>query len=40
MYAKIKLRDRSLPDYTRSEELTNMATHIAGGVMGIAVLIL
>ena len=40
MYAKIKLRDRNLPDYTRGEELTNMATHIAGGVMGIAVLIL
>ena len=40
MYAKIKLRDRSLPDYTRGEELTNMGTHIAGGVMGIVVLIL
>ena len=40
MYAKIKLRDQSLPDYTRSEELTNMATHIAGGAMGIVVLIL
>ena len=40
MYAKIKLRDRSLPAYSRSEELTNMVTHIAGGVMGIVVLIL
>ena len=40
MYAKIKLRDRSLPAYSRSEELTNMATHIAGGAMGIVVLIL
>ena len=40
MYAKIKLRDRSLPAYSRSEELTNMVNHIAGGVMGIVVLIL
>ena len=40
MYAKIKLRDRPLPDYTRTEEIVNMATHIAGGVLGIAVLVL
>ena len=40
MYAKIKLRDRALPDYTRSEELTNMVTHIAGGVLGIVALVL
>ena len=40
MYAKVKLRDRRLPDYTRGEEIVNMITHIAGGVMGIAVLVL
>jgi hemolysin III len=40
MYAKVKLRDRRLPDYTRAEEIVNMITHIAGGVMGIAVLVL
>ena len=39
MYAKIKLRDRSLPDYTRAEEIVNMITHIAGGILGIVVLI-
>jgi len=39
MYAKIKLRDRSLPDYTRAEEIVNMVTHIAGGMLGIVVLI-
>lgn len=40
MIARTKLADRTLPNYTRAEELTNMITHIAGGVLGIAVLIL
>ena len=40
MYAKVKVIDRPLPDYTRSEELTNMATHIAGGALGIVALVL
>ena len=31
---------RPLPNYTKAEEITNTVTHIAGGVMGIAVLIL
>ena len=37
---RTKLSDRELPNYTRGEELTNMITHIVGGVMGIAVLTL
>ena len=39
MYARTRLRERSLPVYSRGEELTNMYTHIAGGVLGIVVLI-
>ena len=39
MYARTKLRDRRLPDYTRGEELMNMITHIVGGVLGFVVLI-
>ena len=31
---------RPLPNYTKAEEITNTVTHIAGGIMGIAVLIL
>jgi len=37
---RTKLSDRSLPDYTRGEEIMNMVTHIVGGAMGIAVLTL
>ena len=33
---RIKLKDRLLPDYTRSEEIMNMITHIVGGGLGIA----
>ena len=40
MYTRTKLTDRALPAYSRGEELMNMVTHIAGGVLGIAVLIL
>ena len=40
MYKRTKLSERSLPDYTRGEELANMVTHIAGGIMGIPVLVL
>ncbi len=32
---RTKLSDRQLPDYTKGEELMNMITHIAGGVLGI-----
>ena len=37
---RTKLSDRRLPDYTKGEELANMCTHIAGGVLGIVALIL
>lgn len=33
------LCERSLPDYTRANEIANMVTHIAGGAMGVAVLV-
>ena len=36
--ARIKLADRSLPDYTRGEEVFNMVSHIAGGAFGVIVL--
>jgi len=35
---RTKLRERLLPDYTKGEEITNMVTHIVGGVAGILVL--
>ena len=34
------LAQRTLPDYTRGEEITNMVTHIVGGALGIAALVL
>ena len=34
------LRERVLPDYTRGEEITNMVTHIVGGVLGIVAIVL
>ena len=37
---RTRLRDRKLPDYTRGEEIMNMVTHIAGGALGIAALVL
>lgn len=40
MRKRIKLKDRLLPDYTVAEELTNMITHIVGGALGIAALVL
>lgn len=40
MKKRIKLSDRTLPAYTRGEEIMNMVTHIVGGALGIAVLIL
>ena len=40
MAKRIKLRDRSLPDYYRGEEIMNMVTHIVGGGLGILVLLL
>ena len=37
---RTRLSDRKLPDYTRGEEIMNMVTHIVGGAMGVAVLVL
>lgn len=34
------LKDRSLPDYTRAEELINMISHIVGGGLGVIALVL
>ena len=37
---RTKLADRSLPVYSMGEEIANTATHLLGGVLGIAALIL
>ena len=37
---RTKLADRQLPNYTRGEERMNMITHIAGGAIGVAALVL
>lgn len=37
---RTKLKDRSLPDYTRGEELMNMITHLVGAALGIGALVL
>ena len=37
---RTKLRDRILPTYTTGEEIFNMVTHIVGGAVGIATLVL
>ena len=35
-----KLSDRTLPSYTKGEEIFNMVSHIAGGAVGITALTL
>ena len=37
---RTKIRDRILPSYTKGEEIFNMVTHIVGGAIGIATLVL
>ena len=37
---RTKLRDRKLPDYIKGEELFNMISHIVGGAIGVAALVL
>ena len=37
---RTKLCDRQLPNYTVGEERMNMLTHIVGGIVGIAALLL
>ncbi len=36
---RTKLKDRTLPRYTRGEEIFNMVSHIVGGAFGIAALL-
>lgn len=38
--SRTKLADRVLPTYTRGEEIFNMVTHIVGGAIGVAALVL
>ena len=40
MTKRIPLKMRSLPSYSRGEEIMNMVTHIVGGTLGILVLVL
>ena len=37
---RIQLKDRSLPDYTKGEEIFNMSSHITGAALGIVALVL
>ena len=37
---RTKLADRSLPDYTRGEEIFNMVSHIVGGGLGVIATVL
>ena len=37
---RTKLMDREMPDYTKGEEIFNMASHIVGGALGAAALVL
>ncbi len=40
MMKRTKLCDRTLPVYSVGEEITNTATHVIGGLLGILALIL
>ena len=40
MNERIPLKQRILPSYTKGEEIFNMVTHIVGGAVGIATLVL
>lgn len=40
MNKRTKLADRTLPDYSKGEEIFNMVSHIVGGALGIAALVL
>ena len=37
---RTRLRDRELPFYTRGEEVFNMVSHIVGGALAVAALVL
>ena len=38
--SRTKLKDRALPVYTKGEEIFNMVSHIVGGAIGVAALVL
>ena len=40
MIKRVKLQDRTLPTYCLGEEITTTATHILGGLGGVAALVL
>ena len=40
MKKRTKLADRQLPDYSKGEEIFNTVSHITGGILGIAALVL
>ena len=40
MSKRTKLSDRTLPTYSKGEEIFNMVSHIVGGALGIAALVL
>ena len=40
MSKRTKLKDRTLPQYSRGEEIMNMVTHIVGGGLGLVALVL
>lgn len=40
MSKRIKLADRQLPNYSKGEEIFNMVSHMVGGALGIAALVL
>lgn len=40
MKKRTPLNERTLPDYTRGEEICNMVTHIVGGALGILAVVL
>ena len=40
MSKRTKLSDRQLPPYSKGEEIFNMVSHIVGGALGIAALVL
>ena len=37
---RTRLKDRDLPFYTRGEEIFNMVSHIVGGALAVAALVL
>lgn len=37
---RTKLKDRTLPNYTKGEEIMNMVSHIVGGAIGVTSLVL